>query len=91
MVRVTHYIDIHLGSADLKRIGRLGGWAPGSYMGKCLDCGGEIIGDKRSIQCFACAVVSMQALLNGRDQFIVAQGLWETFVDQLPKPARAAE
>jgi hypothetical protein len=49
-------VSISLTPADLDRIGRIGGWAPGSYTGKCLDCGGEITGDKRAIQCFVCAV-----------------------------------
>lgn len=53
-------VSINLTPADLDRIGRLGGWAPGSYMGKCLDCGGEIIGDKRASQCFVCAVEGLR-------------------------------
>ena len=50
-------VAINLSPADLDRIGRIGAWAPGSYMGKCSDCGGEIMGDKRAMQCFVCAVV----------------------------------
>lgn len=48
-------LSLTLKPEDLKRIGRIGGWAPGSYTGKCEDCGGEIIGDKRAIHCFVCA------------------------------------
>lgn len=59
-MRITEYMDLRLGSKDLKRIGRIAGWAPGSYMGKCCDCDGEIIGDKRSIRCFVCAVIAMK-------------------------------
>lgn len=50
----------HLTDEDFKRIGRIGRWAPGSYTGKCSDCGGEITGDKRSSQCFVCAVIAMK-------------------------------
>ncbi len=39
---------MNLTSDDMKRIGRICGWAPGNYMGKCADCGGEITGDKLS-------------------------------------------
>lgn len=53
-------INITLNQEDQERIGRIGGWAPGSYIGKCQDCGGEIMGDKRSSQCFVCAVVSIR-------------------------------
>jgi hypothetical protein len=60
MTRVTDHIAFSLTASELKRIGRLGGWAPGSYMGKCLDCGGEIIGDKRASQCFVCAVEGLR-------------------------------
>jgi len=61
MVKMTEHIEITLTRKDLKRIGRIGGWAPGSYEGKCHDCNGEIVGDKRSIQCFTCAVVALKA------------------------------
>ncbi len=30
-------------------------------------------------------IAELEALLRGRDAFIVNQGLWEAFVDQLPK------
>ena len=32
-----------------------GGWAPGRYHRTCYECKGHYLGDKRSIQCFACA------------------------------------
>lgn len=35
----------------------LGGYAPGNYTCKCLDCKVEFTGDKRAIQCLECAVV----------------------------------
>lgn len=34
----------------------LGGYAPGNYTCKCLDCKVEFTGDKRAIQCLECAV-----------------------------------
>jgi hypothetical protein len=68
MVRITDFMEITLTAKDLKRIGRLNGWAPGSYEGKCGDCGGTVTGDKRSRQCFVCAVVSTKAeVINSED------------------------
>lgn len=32
-----------------------GGWAPGGYTCKCLNCGSPYIGDKRSSSCADCA------------------------------------
>ncbi len=60
MARITDLIAFGLSAEDLKRIGRIGGWAPGSYMGKCRTCDGEIAGDKRSTQCFVCAIVALK-------------------------------
>lgn len=34
------------------------GWAPGSYMGKCADCGDQWLdGDKRASRCERCAMI----------------------------------
>lgn len=55
-------LPITLSPEDLNRIGRIGGWAPGSYMGKCGDCGGEITAAKRAIRCFVCAVVAAKTV-----------------------------
>ena len=33
----------------------LGGYAPGNYLCKCLDCGEQFQGDKRAYQCLPCA------------------------------------
>jgi len=46
---------IYLAPQDLDRIGRLAGWAPGKYTGKCGDCEKDMIADKRAIRCFVCA------------------------------------
>lgn len=51
---------MYLPGQDLERIGRIAGWAPGTYTGKCRDCGAALIADKRASQCFACAVVAMR-------------------------------
>lgn len=59
---MTH-LPVTIEHKDLERIGRIGGWAPGSYVGKCSDCGAEIIGDKRSIQCLPCAVIALKAVV----------------------------
>jgi len=85
MVKVTEMITFDIPAKDLKRIGIVGGWAPGSYMGKCFDCDGEITGDKRAILCLPCAVIALKASLDRRDKFIADRGLWQDFVDTLPK------
>lgn len=36
-------------------LGRVGGWAPGAYFGKCRKCDREFIGDKRAHECLPCA------------------------------------
>jgi hypothetical protein len=46
---------IYVAPQDLERIGRLAGWAPGRYTGKCSDCEKDMIADKRAIRCFVCA------------------------------------
>ena len=51
---------IYLAPQDLERIGRLAGWAPGKYMGKCHECGQDMIADKRAINCFICAIESLK-------------------------------
>lgn len=58
-MRTEDHIAFSLTATELKRIGRIGGWAPGSYMGKC-GCGAEFIGDKRAANCFVCAVESLK-------------------------------
>lgn len=47
---------------DIRSIGdaeqqtyRIGGYAPGNYFCRCVDCKKEFIGDKRAIQCEPCA------------------------------------
>lgn len=45
---------------DLKLLGRLAGWAPGDYMGKCHKCGAEMVADKRAGHCFVCAVAILR-------------------------------
>ena len=43
-----------------REIGRVGGWAPGNYMGKCGECNRAFIGgDKRAIRCLPCAVATL--------------------------------
>jgi hypothetical protein len=67
-MRITEHIDLSLNAKDLKRIGRIGGWAPGAYMGRCLDCRAEIVAAKRATQCLPCATkAAMEAATTWRD------------------------
>lgn len=34
----------------------IGGFAPGNYSGRCVNCKEEFIGDKRVVQCEPCAI-----------------------------------
>lgn len=36
-------------------LGRVGGWAPGLYSGKCRTCDRGFFGDKRATECLPCA------------------------------------
>jgi hypothetical protein len=85
MARIEDHIETTLTAKDLKRIGVVGTWAPGSYIGKCRECNGEFVGDKRALHCLPCAIVGLKATIDGRDNFIVDRGLWQDFVDQLPR------
>jgi len=38
----------------------IGGYAPGSYSCKCVNCETRFIGDKRAVQCEACAMKSLE-------------------------------
>lgn len=38
------------------RIGRIGAFAPGDYISKCLRCSIQFNGDKRALNCLPCAV-----------------------------------
>lgn len=41
-------------------LGRVGGWAPGNYLGKCRSCEREFTGDKRAVECLPCATASLK-------------------------------
>jgi hypothetical protein len=38
----------------------IGGYAPGNYTCKCINCNKKFIGDKRAVQCEPCAIEMMQ-------------------------------
>lgn len=38
------------------KLGRVGAWAPGRYMCKCIACERQFEGDKRAMNCLPCAV-----------------------------------
>lgn len=44
-------------------LGRVGGWAPGSYMGRCLTCERLFEGDKRATSCLPCGVANLQRIV----------------------------
>lgn len=33
-------------------------WAPGGYLGRCVDCGDQFSGDKRALTCADCAYLN---------------------------------
>ena len=37
----------------------IGGYAPGNYINTCIDCKEYFLGDKKAVQCEACAVIEM--------------------------------
>ncbi len=41
-------------------LGRVRGWAPGNYLGKCRGCGQGFMGDKRASECLPCAANGLQ-------------------------------
>lgn len=47
---------------QVKRLGRVGAWAPGSYLCKCLSCETTFEGDKRAMSCLPCAVARLDAI-----------------------------
>lgn len=44
-----------------EKIWTLGGYAPGNYACRCLDCGEQFVGDKRAITCLDCAVAAAKS------------------------------
>lgn len=46
---------------EISRPFRLGGFATGDYMCKCMTCGGEFTGDKRAMTCLPCVADRINA------------------------------
>ena len=46
---------------EISRPFRLGGFATGDYMCKCMTCGGEFTGDKRAMTCLPCVADRIDA------------------------------
>lgn len=44
------------------RLGRVGMWAPGSYISKCSACERQFEGDKRAMNCLPCAVSRLSSM-----------------------------
>ena len=40
--------------------GRIGGYAPGGYLCRCMSCNQTFIGDKRAVSCLPCAVAKQE-------------------------------
>ncbi len=52
--------DMRTLSQMAAELGRVRGWAPGSYTSKCGGCGREFEGDKRAYECLPCAVKGLE-------------------------------
>jgi len=46
-------------AALLQSLGRVGGWAPGYYTGRCFECKETFTGDKRASFCLPCAIANL--------------------------------
>lgn len=44
----------------VKRLGRVGTFAPGNYISKCMVCQVQFVGDKRALNCLPCAVSALR-------------------------------
>jgi hypothetical protein len=49
----------------VKRLGRVGAFAPGSYISRCVACQVMFEGDKRALNCLPCAVSAILARQTG--------------------------
>ena len=47
---------------QVNRIGRLGSFAPGDYVCKCISCERTFQGDKRARQCLPCTISALVAM-----------------------------
>lgn len=61
---------------QVERIGRIGAFAPGSYINACRTCGAHFLGDKRAHQCLACTVTAMAQSLARYDALLRQHHEW---------------
>lgn len=78
--------DLNEMAGELRRVG---GWAPGNYIGKCFDCKRGFMGDKRAAQCLPCAAVRMEARIDELMQSLKPfRELDRPFIDDWPETAQ---
>ena len=69
----------------------IGGYAPGNYINTCIDCKEYFLGDKKAVQCEACAVIEMVEDKAETDQILkeakekaLKQETFEEFIESQP-------
>lgn len=72
-----------------KRLGRVGAWAPGGYMNRCLKCGVCFEGDKRALNCLHCAVGALSAQATTLRDAMAREKLSETIANADYEPSMA--
>lgn len=74
--------------AMVKKLGRVGLWAPGSYICICGGCGVQFIGDKRALRCLPCAVSAPQEPAGvGEEEWADANTVSSFPLGTLPRPS----
>ena len=68
---------------EISRPFRLGGFATGDYMCKCMTCGGEFTGDKRAMTCLPCVVDRINAARSEAQPSDGGKSLGERLFDAL--------
>lgn len=53
-----------MSDTQINSLGRVGGWAPGRYFGRCHECGDDFTGDKRAIHCLFCGIKAVTERLD---------------------------
>lgn len=66
------------------RLGRVGMWAPGSYVCKCSACERQFEGDKRAMNCLPCAVSRLSEIADRLTVEGLAGALAKTTCGDLP-------
>lgn len=70
---------------------RIGGFATGNYMTKCLTCGKSFIGDKRALSCLPCAITVVEGAASPRQVVGLTRAALAQLVDDLGRWRTHAE